>query len=388
MRQFSRHVAGARDFELGVERTAPVTYHVAAPDGRGQGLVFVISGFGDDAAAEYSQVVRRYLCGRHGLVAVVVCYHASEARPPAARIEIDLDDVHRVIGSLTARSVPVEFDGDVRQLLTHLERIGIPVTLAAKLIPPNGDYQNFGVMQAIDHLCVLNDILDSGLDFDHDNILCLGSSHGAYIAHLIHKFAPNTINGIIDNSGYTVPVMLPFDGRPECLMQMGPVTLACNVVTRWNFHDEHAPEFFGQARWDIRDAASPIHLAEIVAHSERRCQFRGLVSCRDSHAPPDRKEAQYRALQALGFDAQLQVVRESDLDGKVLKSLAHGLDASIPGLFDRLVGSLAVRPTTLDRDLGTSLSFECCNLSYRVRHSSVAPHFEASCTPIGPKARP
>ena len=69
------------------------------------------------------------------------------------------------------------------------------------------------------------------MEFDTNNILCVGSSHGAYIAHLIHKFAPNTINGIIDNSGYTIPLAQYIGARPEFQQLVASVTLAvqsCN----------------------------------------------------------------------------------------------------------------------------------------------------------------
>jgi hypothetical protein len=320
-------------------------------------------------------------------VVVTVGYHASQIRPPACKVDIDESEIHRLIGYLAARNIRVNFEpGAFGQLLTELNRLEIPAIVTAKLIPPNGDYQNFGVMQAIDHLSVLNDILDSGLEFDRNNILCLGSSHGAYIAHLIHKFAPNTINGIVDNSGYAIPVMKYLGGEPEYLHKVGHVTLACSAVTKWNLSGSYAPEFFGPARFAIRDAMNQRHLAAVSAKAARRCQFRMVNSYRDGISPIEVKQAQCRALQANGFDAQLKIIRESDLDGKVFKTLEHGMEASIGGLFDQYADSLAVRPTTLDRELETSLTFECYDYVYRIRHHKTAPYFDASCERTWPAA--
>lgn len=379
MEQFSREIDGAQDFELGIARTSKLRYRCAVPPNRAKGLVFIIAGFGEDTAAEYSQLLRRYICGRYDMVAVSVAYHCSESRPPAARYELQGDDVYRVLGFLSSKNFHLKLDqANLDKFLSDVNETGVPVQIAANLVPPNGDYQNFGVMQAIDHICVLNDILDSGVEFDTNNIICLGSSHGAYIAHLIHKFAPNTINAIIDNSGYAIPLTQYIGGRPEMFNQRGNLTLACNVVTKWRFDNNYAPEFFGPARYAIRDAMNPRHIAEVAARSSRRCQFRMINSTTDGISRLDVKQAQCRILQIHGFDAQLKVVGEEDLDGKILKSLAHGLDASVSGIYDLYAGSIAVQPTTLDRKLETSLSFECYDQIYRFRHRDSAPHFEAS----------
>lgn len=385
MPQLSREIDGAPDFELGIPRTSKISYHCTAPPGKAKGLIFVIPGFGEDATAEYNQLLRRYLCGRYELAAVSVSYHAIQARPPAAGVELNLEDVYRAIGLLATRGIRIEFEpADIPRFLADLGKLEIPVSIAARLIPPNGDYQNFGVMQAIDHIHALNDILDSGLEFDTHNILCLGSSHGAYIAHLIHKFAPNTMNAIIDNSAYCIPVAQYLGARPEYHHKIGSVTLECNVLGKWNLADSYAPAYFGPARYAIRDVMHARHLAEIAAHALRRCQFRMVNSFADGISPVAVKQAQHRALQAHGFDAQLKIVWENSLDGKVFKSLAHGMDASLSGLFDLYAGSLAVHPTTLDRQLETGLAFECYDTIYRIRHRRRPPYFEARCERLDP----
>ena len=172
-------------------------------------------------------------------------------------------------------------------------------------------------------------------------------------------------------------------GGPEYLHTVGHVTVACNTVTRWNLSDGYSPAFFGPARFAIRDAMNPWHLAEVSAKAARRCQFRMVNSYKDGLSPIEVKQAQCRALQANGFDAQLRIIRESHLDGKVFKTLEHGMEASIGGLFDRYADSLTALPTTLDRELETSLTFECYDYVYRIRHHKTAPYFEASCEQTG-----
>ncbi|HUO28026.1 MAG TPA: DUF2920 family protein [Bryobacteraceae bacterium] len=383
MGRISREISGAPDFELGLKRTSPVAYHCTLPAGTAKGLIFVIPGFGEDAAAEYNEILRRYLSGRYGLAAVSVAYHASQARPPAARIDLSTESVRQAIGHLAANKIRFNVrPNSVDAFLAELGRLETPIRIAAKLIPPNGDYQNFGVMQALDHICVLNDILDSGIAFDRNNILLLGSSHGAYIAHLIHKFAPNTINAIIDNSGYAIPVAQYLGSRPEYYHAIGNLTLACNIITRWDLTDSYSSTFFGPARYAIRDVSNPGHLAEDASKTRRPCLFRMLNSCCDPISPLEQKQAQLRALQSNGFDAELRIIGEQDLDGKIFKSLGHGLGASLSGLFDLYADSLTARPTIIDRELRTSLSFACYDRTYSIRHSDTKPYLDASCERI------
>jgi hypothetical protein len=385
LEQISREIDGAQDFELGIERTSRLAYQCALPPNPAKGLVFIIAGFGDDGAAEYSQLMRRYICGRYDMVAVSVDYHASEARPPMAKYELLGEELCRVLGYLAIKDIHLKLDAaNIDGFLSDVNKAGYPVKIAANLIPQNGDYQNFGVMQAMDHIFVLNDIINSGIEFDTNNIICLGSSHGAYIAHLIHKFAPNTINAVIDNSGYAIPLVQFIGGRPEYTVVMNNISLECNVVTKWRFENSYTPEFFGPGRYAIRDTLNAQHLAEAVAKSSRHCQFRMINSATDGISPVGMKETQCRLLQANGFDAQLRIVGEEDLDGKVLKSLGHGLDASMSGVFDLYADSFSVRPTTLDRKLGTALSFGCYDYVYRFQHLDKAPYLDAFCERIAP----
>jgi hypothetical protein len=151
------------------------------------------------------------------------------------------------------------------------------------------------------------------------------------------------------------------------------------VVTRWNFGDSYSREFFGPARYAIRDAMNARHIAEDKAKTSRQCQFRMINSASDKTSAVEFKQAQCDLLNTNGFDAKLKIVHEADVDGKVVKSLAHGLNASMSGIYDLYADSFAVIPTTLDRKLGTSLSFECYDYVYRIKHSDETPFFQASC---------
>ena len=77
------------------------------------------------------------------------------------------------------------------------------MSISVSFAPPNGEYQNFGVMSAID---VINALLYVKKEFRLQKLPCVlvGSSHGAYIANLAAKIAPWAIAGVMDNAAWNL----------------------------------------------------------------------------------------------------------------------------------------------------------------------------------------
>ncbi|HHD7223133.1 TPA: DUF2920 family protein, partial [Citrobacter freundii] len=78
--------------------------------------------------------------------------------------------------------------------------------------PKNNEYQNFGLLPALD---IINAINDAILNFEMENskIILIGSSYGGYIANMVEKIAPGLVNAIIDNSSWSSPNMKYLIGR-------------------------------------------------------------------------------------------------------------------------------------------------------------------------------
>ncbi|MCR6592022.1 DUF2920 family protein, partial [Campylobacter insulaenigrae] len=71
--------------------------------------------------------------------------------------------------------------------------------------PPNNEYQNFGIMAAIDHINALKDILNKYPQFKTLPKIYGGGSYGGYLALMCAKIAPWYVDGVIDNSGAALP---------------------------------------------------------------------------------------------------------------------------------------------------------------------------------------
>ena len=74
-------------------------------------------------------------------------------------------------------------------------------------------------------LHILQDILkENGLDYCRDRVYIYGQSHGAYLAYLCNRLAPDLFCGIIDNSAYLFPYYLEHDRQ---VTKIGEIFFLC-----------------------------------------------------------------------------------------------------------------------------------------------------------------
>lgn len=372
-KEWTKSIKGADDIELDIPRASPLIYHCTAPEGKtAEGLVFVIPDFGEDASGEYQQSLRAYLAEKYGLLAVTVEYHCYRSRPATGAIPIFTPEEYTNLRLQCAKhGILITHPSEVTTALARLPR---HYQFDLRLATPNGDYQNFGVMQALDHLLVLADLrATQEIEFDANNIIAFGSSHGAYIAHLIAKFAPNTLRAVIDNSAYTAPPLPGHtDGRlhlgPSCFEIHGLARVDLHLDTQWSIADETAANYYSGWRHAIRHLALPEHIRAAREASQRPCQFRIIHSVRDATQPIDARRQQAQLLQSAGFDVIFKEIDEADIDGRMVKTLQHGMDASLRALFDYFYPTLQPSPGQADAEMGTDVLYLCGDLAYSFGH--------------------
>lgn len=374
-KEWTKSIKGVDDIELEIPRASPLVYHCAAPEsGEAKGLVFIIPGLGEDAGEGYQRRLRAYLAEEYRLLAVTVEYHCYRSRPATGAVPIFTPMQYTNLRELCVRyGILITSPADINDALGKLP---LPYRFDLRLLPPNGDYQNFGVMSALDHLCVLADLRKApDIAFDLENLVAFGSSHGAYIAHLIAKFAPNTLRAVIDNSAYTAP---PVIGVSDGKVIFGPSAFEIHnlarmdfyVDTAWTSGDPTLLSCYSDGRHAIRDVACLSHIQTAKNASHRSCQFRMIHSIHDDLLPIENKRQQAEFLRTAGFDVQLKEVTAADVDGKMIKSTAHGLDASLRFLFDYFYPTLQHSPGKSDADSGVDVGYMCGEFLYSFGHGS------------------
>ncbi|MEO1248654.1 MAG: DUF2920 family protein [Pseudomonadota bacterium] len=359
-----------KDVEQGEKGSRSCKVSYATPAGPAKGLALVIPGFGEDVDDDYNTMLRRHISGKHGLVAATVDYHCMHARPPVAGVQVDDSEHASLIGQLVLAGRPELADvKSPTQTLKNGLGGNVAFEIRGNIVPPNGDFQNFGVLQAIDHIHAVYALQDRGVDFDPATIVAIGTSHGGYIAHLIAKFAPNLLSGIIDNSAYTQCSPNYVGADFECKQSEGQGTLFLRTQTKWQLVSPQMPGYFGPAQFSIRDLATPEHLRIMREKSVRPCKIRMLNSTEDGISPLTLKERKQNHLVKAGFDATLDRITHGHIDNDMIKNLGHGMGAALNRLFDRYYPSLSPGTAETDRDLNTDIAFDCVHSRYRFQHA-------------------
>ncbi len=374
--EWSETLVGPDDIELEIPRVSPLTYHCTAPrSGPAQGLVVLIAGFGEDATTDYQRKLRAHIAEHYHLAVVSVEHHCVSNRlSTGAEIKIPPANMVRIRALCAAYGtefLPKDIEKSIADLGAQLPDLAIGGVLA----PKNGDYQNFGVLQAMDFLPVLGRLFLHGkLDIWLRNIVLFGSGHGGYIAHLVAKFAPNSISAIVSNSGYlgvgvgtrrfisgeANPAQIHFNEGVEIITKVENLraTLLLNTITPWNAGSTVNGRLFDEGHREIRDLTK--HMNARRRASLCPVQYRMIHSSRDTMESCAAWRAYAQILDENRNNVEFIEVTDQDVDDQFIKTLDHGLGVSLRELFDHFYPGLQPRISSMtDFDLKTTISFDC-----------------------------
>lgn len=313
IKEWTGSIQGADDSELGIPRTSQVIYHCTAPEaGSASGLVFVIPDFNEDADGVEFNAMRAHLANEYGLLAVTVEYHCYRSRlADGARLILSDDEFAALCKVCASQLVALS---ERSQLMRALQQLPAAYEFEFHIEPPNGDYQNFGVMQALDHLAVLHHLRQvEKVDFDSRNVVAMGSGHGGYLAQLIAKFGPNAIRAVLAvNSATYLPPSYLFGestskGAPY-YYNVGKIRIFPLIHTKWQ-RDQSAPAGYSEARAQIRNTALGSHIASMAAGLEAaspaRCAYRLSTTAQCSAQIAGDAQNQITLLARYGFNVEL-----------------------------------------------------------------------------------
>lgn len=367
-------ISSCDDFELNIKRKSKLRFLYTYDDKvEPKALLSIIAGLGEDAQKSYKEHLISSIAKHFkGQVAVLsVDYFCISLNPDqGAKPYLDERDIDiflencarakfRVADDFRDKAKDFEYANliinQISDVLDSLKARGeiadhARMSISVSFAPPNGEYQNFGVMSAID---VINALLYVKKDFGLKELPCVlvGSSHGAYIANLAAKIAPWAIAGVIDNAAWNLKTEI-FDKKLYTDAAFRTISFGKEIANGGGLHrahdtqknflfcvsnttkwtsDESLPNYFSRSRYEIRDVAFKGHLA-IGAQSSKPI-YVGYHSSEDNIANLDDKIAFYENLKALGYDATLHVInKQSQVDGKFIKNLGHGMGMSIKTL--------------------------------------------------------
>ena len=374
------------DVELNIKRTSKLEYRISYDDEKEiKAIVFIIGGYGANANIYFLDSYRNYIAKNFDVVAVHVFYHCfcqrrSDVEKYSTLADFTKDDLKLIEKVLRKYNIPCdqlanntvvshcEYLSEIMTELKMLNRLpyDFEERLSATFIPSRGEYQNFGIMAAIDHINALKDLVKRFPKFADLPKIYGGGSYGGYLSLLIAKIAPWYVDGVIDNSGSALPPLNYILGR-EMEHSYGDYyedfphnRIIFFLKTHWT-RKENSPYFFNNENYFIRTLLNKDHLI-LQSQKNKNIIYVSYHSKEDPLTPANFKEQTMQILKILGYDVSLNLIDENKIDGKFIKNLDHGCGIPDKALFRKelplMLEKLQKRKSFMQEN---SISYPCGN---------------------------
>ncbi len=373
------------DVELNIKRTSKLEYRISYDDEKEiKAIVFIIGGYGANANIYFLDSYRNYIAKNFDVVAVHVFYHCfcqrrSDVEKYSTLADFTKDDLKLIEKVLRKYNIPCdqlanntvvshcEYLSEIMTELKMLNRLpyDFEERLSATFIPSRGEYQNFGIMAAIDHINALKDLVKRFPKLADLPKIYGGGSYGGYLALLIAKIAPWYVDGVIDNSGSAVPPLNYILGREmesacDYVLNSSHILIQCFLKTHWT-RKENSPYFFNNENYFIRTLLNKDHLI-LQSQKNKNIIYVSYHSKEDPLTPANFKELTMQILKILGYDVSLNLIDENKIDGKFIKNLDHGCGIPDKALFRKelplMLEKLQGRKSFMQEN---SISYPCGN---------------------------
>ncbi|WP_306181232.1 DUF2920 family protein [Campylobacter jejuni] len=344
------------DVELNIKRTSKLEYRISYDDEKDlKAIVFIAGGFGANANISFLDFDREYIAKNFDVVVVHVFYHCfcqrrSDVEKYSAFTIFTIEDLSNLSQVLLEIGVNINVNLEnaqqcyelLNQNITTLKSQGklaqnYQAKFTSTFIPPNGDYQNYGIMAAIDHINALKDLVKRFPEFADLPKIYGGGSYGGYLSLLIAKIAPWYVDGVIDNSGTVLPLLRYIIGRDleqfDFIFNNPNTLIEMFTKTYWTREDENSPYFFANENYMIRSLLNSSHLI-IQVNVNKNIVLVSYHSSKDEFNTSKDKQTLFLAYKELGYDATLHLIKdESEVDGRFIKDLNHGMRITDRALF-------------------------------------------------------
>ncbi|ECL2549695.1 DUF2920 family protein [Campylobacter jejuni] len=373
------------DVELNIKRTSKLEYRISYDDEKEmKAIVFIIGGFGANANISFLDFDREYIAKNFDVVAVHVFYHcfchrrSNVEKYSAYKFfqEEDIENIKNLLNQFHFSYGEINNDNALflaNSLVKHVENLkmqnkldhNFKLNFTSTIVPPNGDYQNYGIMAAIDHINALKDLIKRFPQFSNLPKIYGGGSYGGYLSLLIAKIAPWYVDGVIDNSGSALPPLIYILGREmeggcDYVFNDPNTLIECFLKTHWT-RKENSPYFFNNENYFIRTLLNKDHLI-LQSQKNKNIIYVSYHSDKDPLTPANFKQQTMQILKILGYDVSLNLVDENKIDGKFIKNLDHGCGIPDKALFRKelplMLEKLQKRKSFMQEN---SISYPCGN---------------------------
>ena len=340
----------SEDAELGVARGGRLEFWVSHEE-EVRGILLLVGGQGANEDLCALHALRKWAASRFKIAAVSVFYHGFDCRfseDEAHHPRLDADSVENLRKGLARIGIKADelneknylaFLDFYNQALDYMG-LGSKKELEFTLIPPNGDYQNHGILAALDCLNALKAVrkkfAQAGGGGGRLPSIFYGSFYGGYLALLCAKIAPQAVDCVIETAGEALPVLeriLAKDlERHEFVLEYEKVRLNCHTYGLWS-RREGAKHYFSDDAYLVRAILNAEHLK--IQHAANPHTIFVSLGAREDGGFKD-KQTLHLAMQELGFRARLEAYAG--------KGDAEILERELPPMLEALSSFFSISP--------------------------------------------
>ncbi len=262
------------------------------------GILFFISGYGATLDSHVFQKMRKEFCDQYNVITVQCEHFGSKYLKP------ELNDTIKLL-HLLGRLPELEEESVYRNELSECE----------------DEFNDMGMMQALDCVCALlglfYELKVQDVSFNTKKVILFGSSHGAYVAHLVNVICPGLVSCMMDISSYLTPFYM------EENRFYWDTDLGIKVGVEY-FIKSHPQYRYHEKLYDLRFLYQKI---------ENTCKIITFHGTEDWMVDAQEKAQFISQVQ----NAELMMIGTEDVDGVLCKSAGHGLDMDFFVLFQMMM---------------------------------------------------
>ncbi|MCV3454692.1 DUF2920 family protein [Campylobacter sp. FU_520] len=346
------------DVELNIKRESKLEYRITYDDDKEmKAVVFMIGGYGANVDLSIIDFDRQFIAKKFEVVVVSVLYHCYGCRINdkdkrySAQFSYDEYNVNQLKKSLEKMNFNTNrlSTWNMKEYLASLESTidtyklkGIladdyRLFITSTMLPTNNEYQNYGIMAAIDCINALKDLCKKYPNFGKLPKIYGGRSYGGYLSLLLTKIAPWYVDGVIDNSGEAILLLGYIIGKdldhPDAFINSKNFLVGCFIKTYWNAN-KNSPYCFKDENYEIRTLLNQTHLI-LQAQKNKNIIYTSYHSSEDPLTAHEFKVQYMQILKTLGYDVNFHLIDEKDIDGRFIKRLTHGGGITDKALFGK-----------------------------------------------------
>ncbi|TDJ87534.1 DUF2920 family protein [Campylobacter volucris] len=380
------------DVELNIKRESLLEFKLSYDDAKIiKAIICIIPGGAEDMNNYI--YVDDYLARNYEVAIINVNYHCIGNRPHLGS-SFYLDDIDKLILDTSLKAINLNhinaFDINSYETLNNtfinidqeIEKLKINKKLDqnyklkthVSFLPSKNEYQNFGIMQAMDILNAIFYIKENSpfkLMGGGIKTILFGNSYGGYLANLCAKIAPWSIDFVLDNSSFVdffgdIFRLIGFGKEIDFTRYHGTYndTLFKNIFlylsdkTYWT-SNKFSKNYFSNARKIIREPLNKEHIKTQSLYPNPKYILYHSVF--DERSPFENKKNFVELLKSLNFKVDFYDI--SQIDGKYIKNLNHGLGLSTK-LFFKLHLPQILKEKLENKTCKKEISYKCDDLIY------------------------